>query len=380
MTIEGESIMLPAKFARFASRVCCIAQKVFSVSDTDNANSVADASAGSDSTYSTRPDSDYHSAPIYSYSNMQVNSSSSSSSYSSSSENDSLGSYVGKTARKSHILQNSILAIIVTFATIVTMLIVPPVKEANATQAWWDYAGNGYFTDGNFWVGDAVRDISITYPNIEYNQWDSDYGKSGTKISWDIVFNQESIGFASASLKQLPHGNQPKDGASWEGRPLFIVFLPKGLRDGDENHKSSVYITRTKTVRTFDNGLHKFVFSNEVKHNHQRPAEFATGRNYSYADGDDDFQTVWNATFGKYGDNATCGEFKNQYGFCEIRKWRGSPHNPNDSSNKFGRVLADWGQADTTYGYKWHIEAFVEDGVNPETLPIIAGWLSLIHI
>lgn len=352
MTIEGESIMLPAKFARFTSRVCRIAQKVFSVSDTDNANSVADAPAGSDSTYSTRPDSDYHSAPIYSYSNMQVNSSSSSSSYSSSSENDSLGSYVGKTARKSHILQNSILAIIVTFATIVTMLIVPPVKEANATQAWWDYAGNGYFTDGNFWVGDAVRDISITYPNIEYNQWDSDYGKSGTKISWDIVFNQESIGFASASLKQLPHGNQPKDGASWEGRPLFIVFLPKGLRDGDENHKSSVYITRTKTVRTFDNGLHKFVFSNEVKHNHQRPAEFATGRNYSYADGDDDFQTVWNATFGKYGDNATCGEFKNQYGFCEIRKWRGSPHNPNDSSNKFGRVLADWGQADTTYGYK----------------------------
>lgn len=376
MTIEGESIMLPAKFARFTSRVCRIAQKVFSVSDTDNANSVADAPAGSDSTYSTRPDSDYHSAPIYSYSNMQVNSSSSSSSYSSSSENDSLGSYVGKTARKSHILQNSILAIIVTFATIVTMLIVPPVKEANATQAWWDYSGNGYFTDGNFWVGDAVRDISITYPNIEYNQWDSDYGKSGTKISWDIVFNQESIGLASALLKQLPHGNQPKDGASWEGRPLFIVFLPKGLRDGDENHKSSVYITRTKTVRTFDNGLHKFVFSNEVKHNHQRPAEFATGRNYSYADGDDDFQTVWNATFGKYGDNATCGEFKNQYGFCEIRKWRGSPHNPNDSSNKFGRVLADWGQADTTYGYKWHIEAFVEDGVNPETLPIIAGWNS----
>ncbi|WP_257983064.1 hypothetical protein [Gardnerella pickettii] len=376
MTIEGESIMLSAKFARFTSRVCRIAQKVFSVSDTDNANSVADAPAGSDSTYSTRPDSDYHSAPIYSYSNMQVNSSSSSSSYSSSSENDSLGSYVGKTARKSHILQNSILAIIVTFATIVTMLIVPPVKEANATQAWWDYAGNGYFTDGNFWVGDAVRDISITYPNIEYNQWDSDYGKSGTKISWDIVFNQESIGFASASLKQLPHGNQPKDGASWEGRPLFIVFLPKGLRDGDRNHKSSVYITRTKTVRTFDNELHKFVFSNEVKHNHQRPAEFATGRNYSYADGDKDFQTVWNATFGKYGEKATCGEFKDQYGFCEIRKWRGSPNNPNDSSNKFGRVLADWGQADTTYGYKWHIEAFVEDGVNPETLPIIAGWNS----
>lgn len=279
-------------------------------------------------------------------------------------------------ARTSHTLRRTLFAMLVAVATLFATFVVSPVHNANATQAWWDYAGNGYFTDGNFWVGDAVRDISITYPNIEYNQWDSDYGKSGTKISWDIVFNQESIGFASASLKQLPHGNQPKDGASWEGRPLFIVFLPKGLRDGDANHKSSVYITRTKTVRTFDNKSHRFVFSNEVKHNHQRPAEFATGRNYSYADGDKDFQTVWNATFGKYGDNATCGEFKDQYSFCEIRKWRGNPHNSNDPSNKFGRVLSDWGQSDTTYGYKWHIEAFVEDGVNPETLPIIAGWNS----
>lgn len=279
-------------------------------------------------------------------------------------------------ARTSHTLRRTLFAMLVAVATLFATFVVSPVHNANATQAWWDYAGNGYFTDGNFWVGDAVRDISITYPNIEYNQWDSDYGKSGTKISWDIVFNQESIGFASASLKQLPHGNQPKDGASWEGRPLFIVFLPKGLRDGDANHKSSVYITRTKTVRTFDNKSHRFVFSNEVKHNHQRPAEFATGRNYSYADGDKDFQTVWNATFGKYGDNATCGEFKDQYSFCEIRKWRGNPHNSNDPSNKFGRVLSDWGQSDTNYGYKWHIEAFVEDGVNPETLPIIAGWNS----
>lgn len=278
--------------------------------------------------------------------------------------------------RTSHTLRRALFAMLVASATLFATFVVPPVHNANATQAWWDYAGNGYFTDGNFWVGDAVRDISISYPNIEYNQWDSDYGKNGTKISWDIIFNRESIGFASASLKQLPHGNHPKDGASWEGRPLFIVFLPKGLRDGDANHKSSVYITRTKTVRTFDNKSHNFIFTNEVKHNHERPAEFAKGRNYSYADGDGDFQTVWNATFGKYGNDATCGEFKDKYGFCEIHKWRGTPHNSNDPSNKFGRVLADWGQSDTTYGYKWHIEAFVEDGVNPETLPIIAGWNS----
>ena len=332
--------MLPAKFRGFASRVGRLASRALAWHKTSERDGALSATS---STASATSNSD---ASAY------------------------------RPSRTSHTLRRALFAMLVVVATLFATFVVPPVHKANATQAWWDYAGNGYFTDGNFWVGDAVRDISITYPNIEYNQWDSDNNKNGTKISWDIIFNQESIGFSSASLKQLPKGNQPKDGASWEGRPLFIVFLPKGLRDGDANHKSSVYITRTKTVRKFDNESHKFIFTNEVKHNHERPAEFATGRNYSYADGDKDFQTVWNATFGKYGNDATCGDFTKQYGFCEIHKWRGTPHNSNDPSNKFGRVLADWGQSDTTYGYKWHIEAFVEDGVNPETLPIIAGWNS----
>lgn len=332
--------MLPAKFRGFASRVGRLASRALAWHKTSERDGALSATS---STASATSNSD---ASAY------------------------------RPSRTSHTLRRALFAMLVVVATLFATFVVPPVHKANATQAWWDYAGNGYFTDGNFWVGDAVRDISITYPNIEYNQWDSDNNKNGTKISWDIIFNQESIGFSSASLKQLPKGNQPKDGASWEGRPLFIVFLPKGLRDGDANHKSSVYITRTKTVRKLDNESHKFIFTNEVKHNHERPAEFATGRNYSYADGDKDFQTVWNATFGKYGNDATCGDFTKQYGFCEIHKWRGTPHNSNDPSNKFGRVLADWGQSDTTYGYKWHIEAFVEDGVNPETLPIIAGWNS----
>ncbi|MDZ7549888.1 Rib/alpha-like domain-containing protein [Bifidobacteriaceae bacterium NR047] len=360
--------MLPAKFSGFASRVGRLALRALSWHKTSERDGALNAASGA-----TVSGSSSNSDASNSVCNF-ADSDSSSSSF------DSFTSRTARfrTARPARTFRRAILAFFVAAATLFATFVVSPVHNANATQAWWDYAGNGYFTDGNFWVGDAARDISISYPNIQYNQWDSDYNKSGTKISWDIIFNQESIGFTSASLKQLPHGNQPKDGASWEGKPLFIVFLPKGLRDGDRNHKSSVYITRTKTVRTFDNKEHKWTFSNEIKHNHERPAEFATGRNYSYADGDKDFQTVWNATFGKYGDNATCGDpdIMKKYGFCEIRKWRGTPHNPNDPSNKFGRVLADWGQADTTYGYTWHIEAFVEDGVNPETLPIIAGWNS----
>lgn len=292
---------------------------------------------------------------------------------------------IARTARTSRTFRRALFAMLVSAATLFATFVVPPVKEANATQAWWDYAGNGYFTDGDYWVGDAVRDVSISYPNIQYNQWDSDYGKSGTKISWDITFNANGMGLNSLSFNVPPKGNAKSDGSPWDGRPDLTVFLPKGLRDGDASHQSSVRVTRTAINRKFVyNEKEKkghWEFKREVRYNSQRPSEFTNKRkhNYTYADGDKDFNEAWKYSLGSEklgGDDATCGdpEIRKKYNFCEIRKWRGNPKNPNDPSNKFGRVFLDWAQGDTTFSYEWHIEAFVEDGVNPETLPIIAGW------
>ena len=309
------------------------------------------------------------------------------------SDSDSLSSTAATTAartahpaRTSRTLLRALFAMILAAATLFATFVVPPVKEANATQAWWDYAGNGYFTDGDYWVGDAVRDVSISYPNIQYNQWDSDYGKSGTKISWDITFNANGMGLNSLSFNVPPKGNAKSDGSPWDGRPDLTVFLPKGLRDGDASHQSSVRVTRTAIKRKFVyNEKEKkghWEFEREVKYNSQRPSEFTNSakHNYTYADGDYYFNEAWKYSLGREklgkSDDATCGdpEIRKKYGFCEIRKWRGNPNNSNDPSNKFGRVFLDWAQGDTTFSYEWHIEAFVEDGVNPETLPIIAGW------
>ncbi|MFU0569231.1 Rib/alpha-like domain-containing protein [Gardnerella vaginalis] len=290
-----------------------------------------------------------------------------------------------QTSRTYRTFRRALFAMLVAAATLFATFVVPPVKEANATQAWWDYAGNGYFTDGDYWVGDAVRDVSISYPNIQYNQWDSDYGKSGTKISWNITFNANGMGLNSLSLNVPPKGNAKSDGSPWDGRPDLTVFLPKGLRDGDASHQSSVRVTRTAITRHFvkkEGEEGHWEFKREVKYNSQRPSEFTNGakHNYTYADGDYYFNEAWKYSLGReklgQSDDATCGdpEIRKKYNFCEIRKWRGNPNNPNDPSNKFGRVFLDWAQGDTTFSYEWHIEAFVEDGVNPETLPIIAGW------
>ncbi|SDR74171.1 hypothetical protein SAMN04488545_0454 [Gardnerella vaginalis] len=401
MTIEGESIMLPAKFARFASRVCCIAQKVFSVSDTDNANSVADASAGSDSTYSMRPDSDYHSAPIYSYSNMQVNSSSSSLSSSSSSslsDNDSLSSYVGKTARKSHIFRNMILAIIVTFATIVTMLIVPPVNRANAASVWWDYAGNGYVaptTEDNrgrkdeehtYDAADAFRDMRIEDPVIE-----KENGR--TKVTYKIIFNRNAEFARQLDSGELqPKGNKPKDGTAYLGKPTLSVFLPKGL------DKSSILVKRywegsSGKVQTGDTSA-QLVREDQDDMRIGTLKTFAgTWTAWTYTKDPSDrgqfkgFNDNWNDNLGpSSGDNGVGGGLPNpykysrlqgkpedcQYSMCEIYKW--------NQNNLFETMFAslEWDTGDKRF--TWIVSAYLANGYTEKDvytkMPVAAGFRS----
>lgn len=380
MTIEGESIMLPAKFARFTSRVCRIAKKVFSVSNTDNANSVADAPAGSDSTYSVRPDSDYHSAPIYSYSNMQVNSSSYSLSSSSSfslSDNDSLSSYVGKTARKSHIFRNMILAIIITFATIVTMLIVPSAKQANAAQVWWDYAGNGYVTSNGSWAGDAVNQINMPYPTIE----DVNYnGETRKKITWNVTFNSQGIGAKSASQNQFPDGNQPSEGSAYDGQPTLYAWLPSGIED------SSITIYREYTKRNIQGGVTDFDWkkarsSKEFPGNH--PGDYTKhvlgdiGKSrWTYYKGDSQFEGHdWNKSLGPgtgskvEGVGAGVeGKYAKDYDMCEVYAWK--------RENRFSRVFISQETNDSTISYRWTISAIVDRDQNPLLLTFAAGWIS----
>ena len=347
MTIEGESIMLPAKFARFASRVCRIAQKVFSVSDTDNANSVADTSAGSDSTYSTRPDSDYHSAPIYSYSNIQVNSSSSS--LSSSSENDSLSSYVGKTARKSHIFRNMILAIIVTFATIVTMLIVPPLKEANAANVAWDYIGNGYISPDSVASHDVYRDFDVQPPDIDTITIN---GKKKTTITWNVLFNANGC-----RLKKIENPNAVCTSDNFQhaysGRPDFYLILPKNIKD------NTIRITRYRTKAILGIGGNKFAW--ELRGKDQVPSDFNNVfSNSTRIPGDPDYDSFWKDSIERcgLGTDAT----------CEVDTWR--------RAGNFGRLFKSWEQDNDADSIRWIVTAEVEDGVDPYKLPFMAGWIS----
>lgn len=127
---EGEK-MLPAKFRGFASRVGRLASRALvwrktSANDAVRTSSTAVISSTNANTFGTASTS---------FDNAVTSSSAATS-----------GSVtIARAARPSHTLRRALFAMFVAAATIVTMLIVPPVKEANAANVSWDYIGMDIF-------------------------------------------------------------------------------------------------------------------------------------------------------------------------------------------------------------------------------------------
>lgn len=223
---EGEK-MLPAKFRGFASRVGRLASRALvwrktSANDAVRTSSTAVISSTNASTFG---------AASTSFDNAVTSSNAATS-----------GSVtIARAARPSHTLRRALFAMLVAAATILTMLIVPPAHNAKADQAWWDKSGNGFFTHNGYWVGDAQRDIDLSYPEIETV---NDNGRIRRKITWKVTFNANSLALKRMGSSQFAAeniGNQKSDGQAWDGRSYIYVYLPRGIDD------SSVHVYREFT-------------------------------------------------------------------------------------------------------------------------------------
>lgn len=144
--------MLPAKFRGFASRVGRLASRalVWRKTSADGAvrtSSTAVISSSNANTFGTANTS---------FDNAVTSSSAATS-----------GSVtIARAPCPAHTLRRALFAMFVAAATIVTMLIVPPVKEANATNVSWDYIGNGYISPNSVASWDVYRDFDVQPPDI----------------------------------------------------------------------------------------------------------------------------------------------------------------------------------------------------------------------
>ncbi|WP_116440388.1 Rib/alpha-like domain-containing protein [Gardnerella swidsinskii] len=329
--------MLPAKFRGFASRVGRLASRALvwhKTSERDAAvrtSSTTVISSSNASTFGTASTS-FDKAVI-----------------SDSAANSDNVTTIARTAHPAHTLRRALFAMFVAAATIVTMLIVPPMKEANATNVSWDYIGNGYISPNSLASYDVYRDFDVQSPDINTVTVN---GKKKTTITWNVLFNANGC-----RIKKIENPNVDCDENTalhaYDGRPDFYLILPKNIKD------NSIRITRYRTKFAGYSGRGKrFVWEERGKD--QIPSDFNGYTNATRLPGDSDYENFWKASIEKcgLGTDAT----------CEVDTWR--------RAGNFGRLFKSWEQDNAVDSIRWIVTAEVEEGSDPYKLPFMAGWIS----
>lgn len=327
--------MLPAKFRGFASRVGRLVSRalVWRKTSADGAvrtSSTAVISSSNANTFGTANTS---------FDNAVTSSSAATS-----------GSVtIARAPCPAHTLRRALFAMFVAAATIVTMLIVPPVKEANAANVSWDYIGNGYISPNSIASWDVYRDFDVQPPDINTITVN---GKKKTTITWNVLFNANGC-----RIKKIENPNVDCDENTalhaYDGRPDFYLILPKNIKD------NSIRITRYRTKFVGYSGRNKkFVWEERGKD--QIPSDFNGYTNATRLPGDSDYENFWKASIEKcgLGTDAT----------CEVDTWR--------RAGNFGRLFKSWEQDNAVDSIRWIVTAEVEEGSDPYKLPFMAGWIS----
>lgn len=327
--------MLSAKFRGFASRVGRLASRalVWRKTSADGAvrtSSTAVISSSNANTFGTANTS---------FDNAVTSSSAATS-----------GSVtIARAPCPAHTLRRALFAMFVAAATIVTMLIVPPVKEANAANVSWDYIGNGYISPNSVASWDVYRDFDVQPPDISTITVN---GKKKTTITWNVLFNANGC-----RIKKIENPNVDCDENTalhaYDGRPDFYLILPKNIKD------NSIRITRYRTKFVGYSGRNKkFVWEERGKD--QIPSDFNGYTNATRLPGDSNYENFWKASIEKcgLGTDAT----------CEVDTWR--------RAGNFGRLFKSWEQDNAVDSIRWIVTAEVEEGSDPYKLPFMAGWIS----
>ncbi|RFT39851.1 hypothetical protein CG398_03830, partial [Bifidobacteriaceae bacterium NR003] len=384
--------MLPAKFRGFASRVGRLASRALAWHKTSERDAALNAtSSTSSATVSSATSNSDASNSVYNFADSDSSSSSSSSSSDSS-------AYVSRSVSTSRTFRRAILAFFVAVVTVLTMLIAPPAKQANAASVWWDYAGNGYVaptTEDNrgrkdkehtYDAADAFRDMRIEDPIVE-----KENGR--IKVTYKIIFNRNAEFARQLDAGEMqPKGNKPKDGTAYLGKPTLSVFLPKGL-DKESIHVKRYWEGSSGKINIGETSA-QLVREDQTDMNIHTLKKYAGAwtawtytKNPSDAKEFKGFNDSWEDNLGaSSGDNGVGGGLPNpykysrleggsqdcQYGMCEIYKW--------NNNNLFETLFAslEWDAGDKRF--TWIVSAYLENGYTEKDIytrmPVAAGFRS----
>ncbi|MDF0753433.1 Rib/alpha-like domain-containing protein [Gardnerella greenwoodii] len=322
-------------------------------------------------------------------------------------------------ARTSHTLRRALFAMLVAVATLLAMLILPPVNRAKGfdedrntnpyPQVWWDGMGSGYVVGKGVTYNEGGKTYhpawnaynSISLPNAYIDQ-------ANKKIVWSFLIMKDSELYKSLKYNRPIDGNR-----SGEGRAAIMAFLPKGI---DLN---SVKIYRRRTGKTkprvLENDL-TITKEDGSRRTYRRGTQISYGcfahddawdsQNFGQYVRSNDFtvypgnrncsqldpkihvgETISSFTGGRWNTNQAntdankvaeyfdeavssmrLGDCKdednNGTGMCTVRHWK----------SNFAASLMSWEDRNLR-GYEWHITATYNENVkHPELLPLLVGY------
>ena len=322
-------------------------------------------------------------------------------------------------ARTSHTLRRALFAMLVAVATLLAMLILPPVNRAKGfdedrntnpyPQVWWDGMGSGYVVGKGVTYNEGGKTYhpawnaynSISLPNAYIDQ-------ANKKIVWSFLIMKDSELYKSLKY------NRPIDGnGQGEGRAAIMAFLPKGIdlnsvkiyrrRTGKTKPrvlKNDLTITKEDgSRRTYRRGtqISYGCFAHDDAWDSQNFGQYVRSNDFTVYPGNRNCsqldpkihvgETISSFTGGRWNTNQAntdankvaeyfdeavssmrLGDCKdednNGIGMCTVRHWK----------SNFAASLMSWEDRNLR-GYEWHITATYNANVkHPELLPLLVGY------
>ena len=322
---------------------------------------------------------------------------------------------IARTAHTSRTFRRALFAMLVSAATLLSMLIVPPAKQAMGwadgkapIHAWWNSFGTGFVSGSGFGIGDAPSQIASNVEVVR-NVYDSSTGRNRTQIKWEVFFNTYSQMYESIVTGE-PYSGKRDDKAFNGKRPLLMAWLPKGIDrksirisrrksgnrtgyrnygcwpetdkwysafpkdkqfDKTDNGRGCRAIQYQEPIVTINKTLDEFVDSSS-RWAHSFDGNLYEGKAGKEGVGKDQqlFNSYWDNALGTSRLTSYC-DSNDKHDMCEIRNWK----------NDFSTVLADWEVSGNT-AFQWNITAFVDESMENRSdlvlknLPFSAGWNS----
>ena len=285
-------------------------------------------------------------------------------------------------ARTSRTLLRALFAMILAAATLLAMLILPPVNKANAYDIYWEYRGEGYLaatTEDN-----KGNPISAGTNNARYASgaaWfdGPSFSSDGRTVSWKVVFNPQTYYDYDHIGKKFEGNIDDGKGTNrpFGENPIFYAYLPKGV--------SNIQLTRYKYyVERSRRSLYKPIIYRDYESGNINMCNFS----------DRGCDAYWYNSVGPGSDNNT-GVGRNnmsqityshpdvnsdsnaisKYSIDEIYKWK--------DEGKFGIGIVDKQSLSYTSrgfiiapGYEWELSARLDDGYTKDDfykMPFIFG-------